>query len=993
MVNSDNTHDRRSFSGFKNRILLIGFGILLILTLGATVALRYSLPQRIFARVRLKAPLVVSELGREVKFGLLPRTNVASPSGAAAPLQPVRANVASGPLRVSQVNPRYFTDSSGKAIYLTGSHTWSNFQDNGGSNPPAVFDYNAYLNFLQQNNHNFFRLWVWEQSRWTVETADNNYWFNPFPYQRTGPGNALDGQPKFDLTKFNQAYFDRLRQRVIAARDRGIYVSIMLFDGWSIEKNKGQFALNNPWHGHPFNINNNINGVNGDQNNNDSGEETQTLSNPPITALDEAYVRKVIDTVNDLDNVLYEISNESNNNSEAWQYHMINYIHQYEAGKPKQHPVGMTTPWPGGYNPDLFASPAEWISPNNGITDYLNDPPPADGSKVILADTDHLCGVCGNEAWVWKSFTRGENVIFMDAYDGAAYGVGAKGYNPNDPKWALARKNMGYTLSYANRMDLAAMRPLPNLASTGYILANPNGTKSQYLIYLPSGGSVNVDLSGASGSLKIEWLNPSNGNYFDSGGTTGGGNRTFTAPFSGDAVLYLYSAGAPTKNYYLPNIIGETPVTISSLRLLDKISLGGKNQSAITPSTADVVLDPPSPPLDPPVFLPGVIRGTPPPIINFTETFDGMPASPQPWSSPNFDVQVHSRDQNTWLKLETMQAAHNIACGPPPATHFDDGSYPNAVFQCHDHVMTALNAGGYGEIYLTPDSLVDFSQQEAVVRFDMSTLRSSFRDWVDLWVTPYDQNLALPIDTDVDLQGAPKDSVHIRMAVSDSGVFSGAVYRNFIALPMQQSSYRGYEAVLNPSAINRTTFELRIRQNHVKFGLPDYNLWWIDTYIDNLGWNRGILQLGHHSYNPTKDCKNSNLACLPNTWHWDNLSIEPALPFTMIKADRRFVINGDPNPVVVFNAPAPAGAFLRFSGIGTIDLSFDGRTFIHATKAQSSELPGIGNYHPEHLSNYWVSIPQGTQTVKLRFSDDDWYTTASFSMIAKDFAIWSFSNN
>ena len=64
MVNSDNTHDRRSFSGFKNRILLIGLGILLILTLGTTFALRYSLPQRIFTRVRLKAPLVVSELGR-----------------------------------------------------------------------------------------------------------------------------------------------------------------------------------------------------------------------------------------------------------------------------------------------------------------------------------------------------------------------------------------------------------------------------------------------------------------------------------------------------------------------------------------------------------------------------------------------------------------------------------------------------------------------------------------------------------------------------------------------------------------------------------------------------------------------------------------------------------------------------------------------------------------------------------------------------------------
>ena len=35
------------------------------------------------------------------------------------------------PLRVLSSNPRYFTDGSGKAVYLTGSHTWSNLQDSG----------------------------------------------------------------------------------------------------------------------------------------------------------------------------------------------------------------------------------------------------------------------------------------------------------------------------------------------------------------------------------------------------------------------------------------------------------------------------------------------------------------------------------------------------------------------------------------------------------------------------------------------------------------------------------------------------------------------------------------------------------------------------------------------------------------------------------------------------------------------------------------------
>src|SRR3954453_18771534 len=78
-----------------------------------------------------------------------------------------QAETATGPLRILKTNPRYFTDGSGKAIYLTGTQNWNNFQDNGHrfpdrQDPPPPFDYNAYLDFLQAHNHNFFRLWRWE---------------------------------------------------------------------------------------------------------------------------------------------------------------------------------------------------------------------------------------------------------------------------------------------------------------------------------------------------------------------------------------------------------------------------------------------------------------------------------------------------------------------------------------------------------------------------------------------------------------------------------------------------------------------------------------------------------------------------------------------------------------------------------------------------------------------------------------------------------------
>src|SRR5690606_29247875 len=138
-------------------------------------------------------------------------------------------------------------------------------------------------------------------------------------------------------------------------------VSVMLFNGFSVTKAKPSSppGNRNPWRGHPFNAANNINGVNGDPNGDDSGEETHELAVPAVTALQEAYVRKVIDTVNDLDNVLYEISNESHGDSHSWQYHLIDLIHAYESTKPKQHPVGMTVAYPNGGNGALFASNAE----------------------------------------------------------------------------------------------------------------------------------------------------------------------------------------------------------------------------------------------------------------------------------------------------------------------------------------------------------------------------------------------------------------------------------------------------------------------------------------------------------------------------------------------------------------------------------------------------------------------------------------------------------
>ena len=457
----------------------------------------------------------------------------------------VMANVAqiSGPLRGNPNNPRYFEDGNDKVVYLTGSHTWSNFQDNGNGNPPPVFNWIGYMEWMKTLNYNFTRLWTWEQTRWTSETADTNYWFNPqTPYKRTGPGNAVDGFPKFNLDSLNDAYFQRLRSRVLDAGQCGIYVSIMLFNGWSVS-NRGGF--HQPFDGCPFRLSNNINGVNGDADGDGDGEETHSLLDAKVNAYQYMYVKKVIDVVNDLDNVLYEISNESPYaGSDAWQNRMIDTIHAYELRKPKQHPVGYTGDWTIA-NSTLWSSKADWVSPaagNNG-TAYENDPPIGEGdrTKIVITDTDHLWGMGGDRIWAWKSFTRGLNPIFMDGYDGKSYGCGGVNFDSSNATWISFRKNMGYTRTYANRMNLAAMTPQNNLSSTTYCLANPSATGAEYLVYRPSStGSIVVNLSSTTENLNIEWFNPETGKRISGGTIAGGNTRLFKVPFTGDAVLYVY---------------------------------------------------------------------------------------------------------------------------------------------------------------------------------------------------------------------------------------------------------------------------------------------------------------------------------------------------------------------------------------------------------------------------------------------------------------------
>jgi len=206
----------------------------------------------------------------------------------------------------------------------------------------------------------------------------------------------------------------------------------------------------------------------------------------------------------------------------------VNTIRGYEQTKPKQHPIGIT-----GHGaerlPSMLDSSADWTSPGRA-DGYAEEPPAWDGKKVSLLDTDHIWGVGGTVAWVWKSFLRGHNPLFMDPYDGSVLG------KPADPRWDPIRRALGQTRRFAERVDLAAMTPAAGLASTAYCLAKAG---QEYLVYQPEAGKAFfVDLK--AGTYRFEWFSPAKGASAGDGRVESpGGPQQFKAPFAGDAVLYL----------------------------------------------------------------------------------------------------------------------------------------------------------------------------------------------------------------------------------------------------------------------------------------------------------------------------------------------------------------------------------------------------------------------------------------------------------------------
>ena len=469
-----------------------------------------------------------------------------------APLPP--GTPITGVLAVSS-NHHYFKDANGAALILNGSQTWNTFQDWGTNGSLQTLDFNAFVNFLTLHGQNFTLLWTVEMPKFCglPTTADSppDFIVSPLPWKRTGPGTATDGGLKFDLTQFDNGFFDRLRKRTQALNDAGIYAGVYLFTGEFLNI----FRCSSD--GYPLTGANNINRVDdGYTGGGKQGVGAIAMTAPnAITRFQDAYVEKVIDTLNDLPNVLWIVSEEAYSNSLWWNNHQIAHIRAYESGKPHQHPIGYAAPI---RVPDatIYDSDADWVAPSIRVSPAASCGAGKPACKVNINDSDHSYWEMWSETpqqnrnWAWENFTTGNQALFMDPYliyypredrnlcVSRAKGVCAK----PDTRYDNLRDNLGYILKYSRKLNLVNVAPADTLCSTGFCLAQTPPVGAEYLVYAPTGGPFTVDLSAMPSSrrLAVEWFNPSMGSV-NAGSSipAGSSSQAFTPPFSGDAVLYL----------------------------------------------------------------------------------------------------------------------------------------------------------------------------------------------------------------------------------------------------------------------------------------------------------------------------------------------------------------------------------------------------------------------------------------------------------------------
>jgi hypothetical protein len=373
------------------------------------------------------------------------------------------------------------------------------------------------------------------------------------PWSRTSATGAADGGNRFDLKIWNKAYFDRLKDFVAQAGKHGIVVEFTLFCAIYDDK---------LWSVNPMNARNNVN---------DIGKETRlevyTLKDKELTALQDAFVNKMVAELKDFDNIYFEVCNEPYfaGVTKEWTDHMVQTIVDAESSFPAKHLIAQ--------NIANGSTKIDKPNPHVSIFNYHYSTPPdsvAMNYDLKKAIGDDETGFRGqkNEPYRmegWDFILAGGAV-----YDNLDYsftcthpdGTAKVTTSPGGGGPEL-RQQLKILKDFIYGFDFIKMKPDNAIIKGGFITVplggNPPEAKATaralvepgraYAIYVRGGKSAELGLNLPAGSYMAQWLDTKTGKVAKTEQFNHqGGDKTLSSPsYSEDIALRVKKAKVETK--------------------------------------------------------------------------------------------------------------------------------------------------------------------------------------------------------------------------------------------------------------------------------------------------------------------------------------------------------------------------------------------------------------------------------------------------------------
>jgi len=222
-------------------------------------------------------------------------------------------------LRVSEENPRYFK-YKGKHVFLAGK-TWGwtaisapppglarDYKDDSASQ----YDYRHDIENLAAHKGNLVRLTLF----WPGHGREGG----ELPYQKVD-------EKRYDLTKWNPAYWKRLRGFLSECQKRDVIVNLEIFDHPAVKGWDGRWPM------HPFNPDNNVNYDGRAITTRDGSRQffwtlPSHQKRPVVLEHQQRLVDKLLEETWQFGNIIYSLGNEDPSPRE-WSLHWARRIHAF----------------------------------------------------------------------------------------------------------------------------------------------------------------------------------------------------------------------------------------------------------------------------------------------------------------------------------------------------------------------------------------------------------------------------------------------------------------------------------------------------------------------------------------------------------------------------------------------------------------------------------------------------------------------------------------